>query len=394
MPAEKLFFPPPESATVCRIMNRPSRRTLILAAACIVLAGLALLIPGYMADRLKGAMESAGFHVVSIGKIHTGLSGVAFENVALDQHGNSTIALIRAPLGIGAPASIFVSGLVLTGELGPAGVPVIDGWEFRPMAFPKQLRSVTLDSARLDLMTDAGGITIDAKGQMLTTGRKTRRIDAVISGNQRQLTFETRWDMQWNADNSWTAAGEIADFRLRLGNFEMTRAGGALNLQSGKDVAAPPVFKGRLNAGLVTFGAAVLRNAGITVDGPYRNLDVTISGQPYGNKSMQLNAEAKQKDRLTQVTAQLTAPDADLLFGFLLNVNKGFEAVGDVTGTPLTGLLLTQGNIDRVRRELSATRYTSLTLNLTGQSDALNGAVTANGPQPKTVSFDPQSPAH
>jgi hypothetical protein len=54
-------------------------------------------------------------------------------------------------------------------------------------------------------------------------------------------------------------------------------------------------------------------------------------------------------------------------------------------------LLLTQGNVDRIKKQLAGVNYTGLTLNLTGQSDALNGTITTVGNKPETISFDPQA---
>jgi hypothetical protein len=370
-------------------MRRPSRKIALAAAACIALAAILCAAPGYMAARLKAALRAGGFQIVSVGETHVGLSGVTMKDIVLDPHGNSTIALINAPLGLNVSA-IYISGLVLSGEIGPAGMPVIDGWSFRPLAFPRSLRNIVLDSFRLDLMTSAGNITVEAKGQMISPGRKTRHIDAVIFGNQQQLTFETKWDMNWSAHQGWSAAGEIGELRVRLGNFEATRANGWLNLQSGKDMASPPVLSGQLAAGLVTFGPAILRNAGLTINGPWRGLDLILTGQPDGQKAVQLSAEARQKDGVTGIDATLTAPGPDDIFNFLMAVNTGLETDGNATGTPLAPLLLTEGNIARMKKELAGMKYTGLTMTLTGQADALNGAIKTDGAPPQTISFDPQ----
>jgi hypothetical protein len=56
-------------------------------------------------------------------------------------------------------------------------------------------------------------------------------------------------------------------------------------------------------------------------------------------------------------------------------------------------LLLTQGNKDRMKQALAKAVFTSVTLTLEGQPDALQGNVETDGTPPVTVNFDPQGKA-
>jgi hypothetical protein len=371
-----------------------SRKKTILCLLIPILLGLWFLLPALMSYRLKQLLADDGFQVTSIGKVKVGFDGTLFSDIKLDKDGNSTIGMIGEPFTLFRPTTFFIRDLDLIGELGPNGIPLIDGWQMKPLEYPKALKSVNLDYARLDLMTPAGVIRIEAKGQLTANVANARRIQAVIYGNQKQLGFDSQWDIKWNADGSWNADGEIGDFRLLLANLEVARASGWLNLRSGSNAALTPVASGQLSAGLLTFSPAALRNASLTVNGSYGALDLILQGLPADPPGLQLTAEAKQTLRETDLDASLTAPNFDGLISFLEKIHTGINTSSQVTGRPLMGLLLTQGNYDRMRKALGTAPYTDYKLTLTGPLGNPEGLVTATGGTavPKhSVSFDPAS---
>ena len=384
-------------------MNRLPRKSVFSIFTLLVLIALWLLTPWYMALQLKSFLRSQGFAFVSIGATHVGFSGVEFSAIKLDKDGNSTVDFIQAPLSFGTPHALALSGLTLSGDTGANGLPVIDGWHPQALAFPDTLQSLVIDNSKLDLTTPAGGLTIQLRAQMTAPDKKARHFDAVLTGNQNQWTFDTRWAGNWYSNGKWEAKGEINDMRMRTTYFNASRIAGWLDLRSPTDEEAHKdgmlVLGGKITAGLVSLGPAFLHDASMTFSGPPRSFDAVLQGLPQGKPTMRLNAEISQDNGISNVNASIRAASLNDLFDFLQNTRDGLDTDSLLVDKPLSGLLLTQGNLDRITEKLKDTGYKAVMLSLTGPADTVSGVVTAESPTPSggidrhAVNFDPAATA-
>ena len=370
-----------------------------LTLAAILIAAIWLTLPLYMTWQLKNALHAQGFATVAVGHASVGLHGASFRDIKLDKDGNSSIALVETPVSLGWPDDIYMSGLTLSGDTGADGLPVIDGWRRQPLDFPESIRTLVIENGKFDLTTPAGGITVDFKGQMTSADRKTRQIDAVLTGNQNQLTFDMRVASAWYSNGKWQARGEIGDLRTRLDHFSASRMAGWIALhddaQDGGRHGVPVVIDGKLTAGLMFLGPAALHDVSLVFSGPPRAFDMTMEASPGDPPTMKLNAELRHTDNTANVNALLRAKSLADIFTFLQSVRGGIDANPLIVDKPLANLMLTQGNLDRIGTQFKGQPYTAIVLSLTGLLSKVQGKVTAEIPSPtggiarQTVDFDP-----
>ncbi len=365
------------------------RRTKI--SLCFILAIGAITVwaalPIWMEQQMRSALSAQGITVESIGKIHAGLDGAEFVDIKLDKDGFNTIDSLYLQ-GLFFYPALIIKNVALTGEIGADGRPHIDGWDMRPLTFPSRIRSAILEDAKLDLETAAGSLRIEAKGQMVTTGNDARHIDGVLHAEQNQLGFDTNWDIGWNPDNTYSASAEIGTLRVKMNDIELTRASGWLSIQS---TDASPAVTGQLTAGMLVLGPQVLRETTLTVNGPDGNLVFILEGRPAQHDDMRVYADIRNAQDTPVMNARLTAHTLDQLAEFIRNLRTGMKS-SPAAVNALSGLMLTDGNMARIKGELKGFAFDTLTLSLSGPIYGLNGSVIAsrkNSAEKKTVSFDP-----
>lgn len=370
-------------------MKPIQRKAGILGTLLLAIAGFWLTLPAWMENQMRSALLAQGIAVESIGRIHAGLDGAEFVDVKLDRDGFNTIGSLYLQGLLFHPA-IILRDVALQGDIGPDGRPRIEGWDVRPLTFPASIKSAILENATLDLDTSEGSIRIEAKGQMVPAEKGARHIDAVLRADQSQLSFETRWTIAWSPEN-WNAAAEIGTFRAKLHDLEMTRASGWLNLQSAAP-GAPVLVTGQLAAGMMALGPEILRDISLTANtAPDGSISTILDARPAQRDGMRVYAELRQTNGPWMLNTRVTAKTMGDLSAFIGNMQAGMKS-SPAARDALGGLLLTQGNLDRMEEDLKSFPYDSLTMTLTGPFYGLSGNITASNSasqERKTISFDP-----
>ena len=257
-------------------MKKPSRLFIGLGLAALLTVAAIFLLPGYMTRKTKHLLEDNGFTVYSIGQIQLRPTGIILRNIALDKNSFSTIGQIRVPLSFGTPHSIVIDDIHLIGELGQNFTLQVDGYRPKIGKTTSGLESLVLSGARLDVLTEDGAIRLEAKGQ-LSSVSDGKKIDAVVSGSQNQLSVDTRWTMRWDGDKDLTAEIVIGTLRARFAGIELTRGAGWLNIKSTEKT--PATVDGQVTAGLLSFGELSISDINLTMEGAATGPHVIFEGQ-------------------------------------------------------------------------------------------------------------------
>ncbi len=356
-------------------------KPLLIGGLAVLGIAIWLALPGWSTMQMEKMMGSYGFHIVSIEKVRIGFDGAEFTGIALDKDSFSTIGSLRIPVTLFQPYAAVIKDFALTGELGNDGTLSIDGWDMRRPRFPNHLKTLILDSARLDVMTPAGAIRIEAKGQM-TANKTGRHIDAVLYGDQNQLTFDTRWTTDWNSDESWKTKVEVGNLRLRTDSFEMARSSGDMTIESG---AVQPVIKGRLAAGLLTLGTLSLRENTMTLNGAPDALHLLLQGHSTRWPSITVTAGIKRHGKdpsdLGLAVKGQTLNDLTLF--------TGSAGAGSTAAWPGSVLLknidLSPVDLETIRKGARNFKSDALTLTLAGKAPPFERTVTLAGKTGKKI---------
>jgi hypothetical protein len=320
---------------------------------------------------------------------------MVFSEIRLDPDGFSTIgaitARVRWPYLLSAQpfSEIIINKLDLTGELDGDGRVTFAG--FNPVAlFPLvETDSFVLDNGKIDLATTAGDVRIDVKVRMTRQPGGSQKIEAALFSNQQEFSLDSRWDAKIATDGKWTTAADLRDIRLELPNLAMSRVSGWLSMEG--SISGISAMNGQFDAGQVRIGdKTILTPARLTTDGPYNGGHLILHGDVKNYAGMVVTAEIRHDGDGAFVTASVDARKIDELISFLTNLHQDMQKAFP-RSSALTTLLLTPGNLDRIRAEAETITYDSVVLNIEGPAGNLSGKISLrwNGRSTGQIAMSP-----
>ena len=338
---------------------------------------------------VKSSAESRGLAVLkamgmpdaTIGSVDMNGGYVFLRDIKLDKDGFSTIGEIKAKattadIMMKKPLkNLTVSRLLLTGAIDENGKNDISGWDGKiPTEFPAD--EIAFESAQVDLMTPAGAIRLESKAVFSRTPEGPVKFNATVWGTQYQLKLDAAVQGVFVSPTNWQVEMTVNDGRINLENEQASRLNGWITI----DARGFPVVLvgGQIDAGNVLIGETSLSAATLTLDASLPNYSAILKAQAtrYENMSVALDIEKKSGEE-TMIDSSVTSPNIDDALTFLEDIQRTANGKNIMNSPVLTPLMITDGNISRVRKDIADAPHDTLTLQIHGPFSDLSGKIIA-----------------
>lgn len=372
-------------------------RTSIFIAALILLAAFSLPVSQNMAQKklysqILDNLKAYGFDDVRIGAMNISHGKTAYTDITLDKDGFSTIRAIQVSAGYldglrgKAPQSVTIDGIKLTGGITMLDGLSVSGWKKQPLPYPPW-PEVNLTGAQLDLDTAQGGIRLQAKGMATRQIDKRVKVQGLLWGVQNQLKLDSEVKGTIYPDGKWVYEIDIKDAAINFDKVKGSRISGWLSFNKTK--TAIPDISGQIEAGRMNIGDLPFSNFNLALQGSIAKYNIVIKSEVFGYRGMLATLDYTGSPADQQVNATVETEKLDDLIDFLKRLQNSDTKVGT-----FTSLLLTPGNLDRLRGEVESVTYDELELQIYGPLYDLSGKIVAkthkDGVEQRTViSLDP-----
>ena len=368
----------------------------------LVLIPAFLITGGYFASQYyieqtaRQTLSQFGFPDSVIGKMVFYGSFIAMENIRLDDEGFSTIDSIRMAWNEVLPFSgknaYIIDGLSLSGEvLFPFNLDIA-GWN-NTLPDSEGIPDITLNDAKIDLITPDGAIRLQAKGLLQQQDSGIITVNGALWGVQHQLDIDTRWAGTINPDGSQAYEIDILKAKLNLDHLAASRITGKAALDW-PAAAKTPTLESTLQIGRLVLGDIPFSSVRLQCKGPLGQQEFVMEGYIPAANIMKGGFKLEQiGDEGAQIQAAINARSLDDLTRFLnqvrRNVNQSTWSVGY-----FMPLMLTQGNLERIENDMAGISYDELQLVVTGALNDMTGKIIAykkndSGGERHIISLDP-----
>ncbi len=348
-------------------------------------------------SRVNELLASYGLHKAIVGNVTHQNGYMVYRDIRLDQDGFSTISDIQIPISQPdlmlrkKPETANINAVILSGEYTKDEGLNIAGWVRTPPPLPNFDR-LALNSGQLDLLTTAGALRFQAKGQVSKQQDGTRKLQGAVWAEQNQLTTHTIWTGEISTDGRWVYDVDIQYANINFDQLQGSRMSGWVVFDKSTEII--PAISGQIDAGKLTIGNIDLMNARLTLSGSLTQIKLIGTASVGKYKDMAITIETAQKPDGPHIDATIETTSLDDMIAFLGDVQTS-----DSFSASLTSLLLTQGNLERLRKEIRKLSYDVLELQIYGSSYDLAGKVTAKRykdgvSQNNVISLDPGKDAY
>lgn len=343
-------------------------------------------------DSINTTLQGYGFKNATVQELSFEKNHVVFTNITLDEDNFSTIDAIRIFGGYSdiirqkQPLSLVLDGLKLTGSFNRETGLNIFGWQKQTLGIPAY-NEITLNGAQLDLDTSAGGLRFQAKSQAKRQPNGRLNWQAAVWGIQHQIKIETTWNGHIYPDGKWITDVEFDTGSLNLERLQASRLSGWFILDKTKNLI--PEISGQIDAGKMTFGDISFNNLSLTFDGPFNDYKLIAKGKVAGFQNMLATLDLTNITATPKVKATIETSSLDNLITFLDKLQTSDTQAGS-----LTSLLLTKGNLERLRKDIAKMKFDTLQLEIYGPLYDLAGKVVVKTfkdgvTQRQVISLDP-----
>lgn len=354
-----------------------------IVAVLLLLSAVIINVAPAGPARVEKTLNAAGFSISHAEETHTRPGKVSMMGVSLDPDGFSMMGDVSmtGPLWFpyaGSPSRIKIDNLQLTGEWNEEQGLGFAGWSL-PRALPginlSPLERIILGKSIIDLDTPAGAIRMEFEGESARHPEHPAQqvFNARLTGTQHQLIIDAQIKGQWSPTTGISIESEIREARLNLDHLNITRASGWLTMES-NDQSPLPTLSGQLQAGQISRDNLKLQNVSMTIDGPITTPHAIITGELGGFQSAKLLLEIEPRQNETHLQATIETQTADDLVNVLTALRAQAET-SPVLQETLMSLLITEGNIIRIKKDLEKDQYDSFALEIQGPSHDLQGKV-------------------
>jgi hypothetical protein len=230
-----------------------------------------------------------------------------------------------------------------------------------------------MKAGQADVSTPIGALRLEMKYRMTRQPDDSQKIEAALWSNQLQMALDTRWTGQISRAGKWSAAAELRQARLNLPHFNLSRASGWLAFEG--TAQGLSALTGQIEAGQLRIGEkSAFGDIGMTVEGPYDASHILLHGDISAYKNMVVTADIKRAGDGWQVHASVEAKKIDDLLSFLQNLHNDLQLAAPHSAA-LTTLLVTPGNLERIRAEAEKITYDSAELVIDGPTGNLKGRI-------------------
>ena len=361
---------------------RKDKRLLVgLILTLVIVVGLSIHIGGViLRQRMLDFLKSHGVGEAYITNISRDRGDeFMFTDIKLGKDGFSTIGAIRARLRwpfilfTHSFSEIIIDHLALTGELSPDDKLTIDGLNLNTLWPLVETDSLILNGGQIDLSTGAGALRFQGKGRMTRQPDGGQKLEGALWGSQYQLLMDTRWTILVSPRREWDDSVSIHEARLNFQDFSVGRLTGWV-----KATGAPnktPVISSQIDAGEIHIGNnTTLSDVDMTMNGPWDNCHITLHGMVNNHKDMILSTDMLRGPKDTTIHASVTANRIDDLLTLIQNLH-GDATLAFPRSSLLTTLLITPGNLSRIRSESARASYKNAELIVDGVPDGLSGKI-------------------
>ncbi len=354
-----------------------------LVAALLLVSALVINVAPSGHTRVERTLQAAGFSFSTAEDISTRPGQVTVSGLSLDPDGFSMIGTLTAngspffPF-IGGPSRVKIENLQLTGEWNDEQGLGFAGWSL-PRAMPNidlsSLQRIILDKSIIDLDTPAGALRLELAGESARHPDHPEQqiFNARLSGTQHQLIIDSQIKGSWSTGKGLSLESEIREARLNLDHLTAARVSGWLALESNTQ-SLMPALSGQIQAGQIARDNLKLQNVSITLDGPITTPHAIIKGELGGFQSATLLLELETRKTDTHLQATIETTTLDDLLAVLTELRTQAET-SPVLQETLMSLLITEGNLGRVKNDLKKGQYESFALEIEGPTHDLQGKV-------------------
>jgi|GEM_PF-2272663 len=367
-----------------------------VAVLIVTLVIMLCVVPSLLKKRVEGLMTQSGFNVISLGYDGKSKGQYIFTDIMLSENGGSKIGKLKADADIkglitSIPLikSITVEDAHLNGSWQPNAIPTIEGWDMPKESAPLNgFQNLFIDSSTITLDTPLGALRLNAKGKISKQDKNQKHIEATLAGKQQQLTFTASLNGISDEKGNWTAEIETQDARLNLSLLKISKFSGWLTLDNKFDAAA------QFNAEQLQIARTTsLFNTSLTFKGTPAKYNILIKSFVGAKHDIILTTEITKDNENIRILAGLESKNIESLLSFLKNLNTDLQNF-ETHQSQMTSLLLTEGNFNRIRKQLKTMKYDHLELILSGTPNNLTGKIlarTLNGGvyQTNVVSLNP-----
>lgn len=371
-----------------RLWNLLGTKTQFAFAGCVIIAFAALFISSTSPSRVSKTLSAAGFTLSKTEDRHVRPGRLTLNGISLDSDGFSMIGTLTASGGplfplIGKPRRLEIDNLQLTGEWNEELGLSFAGWSLPPATgtLGPRVDRFILGNSIIDMDTPAGAIRLALQGE---TARHPDHPDqqlfsARLSGTQHQLVLDAKIKGSWSAAYGLMLESDISEGRINLDHLNASRLSGWLTLEAGPHSPVPEL-SGQFQIGQLGRDGFSLHNVALTIDGSFTKPHALLNAELGGYQSATLLLEMQNQSAGTHILATVETKKMDDLIAILKEFRKQAET-SPFLQEAFMSLLITEGNIERVKRDLGKDKYDSYTLEIEGLSHDLKGKVIA-----KTIS--------
>jgi hypothetical protein len=370
-------------AMLIRLWNMLTWKTKAVFIAAFCVGGIALFYTSGT-SRINDALNTAGFDMSRSESSAIRPGKVVLRGISLDSDGFSMVGEMTAhgnplfPL-IGNPSRITLNDLQLTGEWNEELGLSFAGWSLPPRNIRAlaNLDRVIVNDSIVDLDTPVGALRFQFKGEAARSpdNEDLYYLSANLGGKQHQITLDTRFKGQWERGKDFMLEGEIREGRINTNTLNASRLSGWLSYEQKADNPVP-ALSGQLQIGQFIHGDMKLNNVALTLDGDLTRPHAILNAEMVGYEGSSLLIEAQGQTEGLHILATVESPSLDKLLSILGELRKQAESAPLLQEAFMT-LLITEGNMDRVRRDLNKGKYDSYVLEIEGLSHDLKGKIIA-----------------
>ena len=353
----------------------------VIATALLLAIFVVNLLPSG-SSRIENALLASGFTLSKAEDVNTRPGKVILRGISLDPDGFSMIGKLTAtgtplfPL-MGQPKRLNIEDLQVTGEWNEEQGLSFAGWSLPRTKSDAlaHLERIILGSSIIDLDTPAGALRLELAGESARHPEYPDQqvFNARLSGKQHQLVLDSQIKGTWSMNKGLTLESEIREARVNLEHLVASRVTGWLALETQRD-SPIPALSGQIQAGQFGRDNMKLNNVTLTLDGPVTMPHAIISAELGGLQSTTLMLEISSEKEGAHIAATIETRTLDDLLAALSEFRTQAETSPFLQET-LMSLLITEGNMDRIRQDLKKDKYESFALEIEGFSHDLKGKV-------------------
>lgn len=363
--------------------KRKSNLLILLLATVLIAAGGAWKF--YTPLRLQRAMENTlaqyGLSAPAITSYERQKDGILFHDITFGNEREGKIEALKAEtnnkLFLQSPAfsMLKIEGFSLSIKIAATGLPEAGSFLSEKLLAEPLMNDFIIKKSSLEIETPTEPVKVNLEGHGHQNDNGERVITFNLSAAENIFATTAQTDVVLKNTKEWSLAANIADLRLNFKNITLNQTGGWINLEVlGKNTA--PKITAQIDSRHVRLGEnTVFTDISGVFKGSPQTYHIILQGQSAPPAALPVYLEINKKDNAASlINASIEAGSIGDLTQMMTLLNKDLQKF-EIGRTALTSLVLTPGNITRIRENLAGMIYDRLELVINGTPDNLNGKI-------------------